>query len=223
MSNELDWIVESPSDTHFADADEPPRPDVERFFKVLYAGQSGVLELRTVPKGDTPAARRYANAVRDFVLVHDGQFDVRPIQRFLTRTEARGMAAYFGVALRTANSLRDRKGDGPHCQWLTALFVDCDFKRLNEAEIRRRLAAFPKSPSVIVNSGGGLHVYWLLHHPFDLQQNFKDAQAVLRRLAHSIAEIADTNVSEPARVLRIPGSYNFKYDTPRQVVVEAWC
>src|SRR4051812_40810806 len=170
MSNvELDWIVESPSDVHFADADEPARPDVERFFKLLYAGQSGVLELRTVPTNGTPAVRRYANAIRDFVPVRDGQFDMLPIQRFLTRTEARRMASYFGVALRTANSLQDCKGDGAHCQWLTALFVDCDYKQLNEAEIRRRLAAFPKSPSLIVSSGGGLHCYWRLQQPLDLQ------------------------------------------------------
>jgi hypothetical protein len=194
-----------------------------RFFAALYARQAGILELRTVPLADTPAARRLAYSMRDFVPVENGQLDIRRVDTFIARTAAEQMAAYFGVALRTTQAAIDKKGSGPYCQTLTALFVDADFKHLGEAETRKRLADFPIPPSIIVNSGGGLHPYWLLRHPLDLQNGgYKAARSILRRLAKSVADVVDEAVSEPARILRIPGSFNFKkeYVEPRAVVVE---
>jgi hypothetical protein len=56
----------------------------------------------------------------------------------------------------------------------------------------------------------------------DLQRDYRGAESILRRLAKSVADVVDEGVSEPARVLRIPGSLNFKkeYGDPRAVVVE---
>ncbi len=194
-----------------------PRRDVThaaseavRFFSSLYAEQTGMLELRTVPLESTPAERQVASRLRDFVPVLHGAFNVHRIDRFLQGTAARGMAAYFGVALRTQTAGRDRKGGASHCHRLTALFVDADFKHLGEPETRRRLGEFPIPPSIIVNSGGGLHPYWLLRTPIDLQRDYRSAQSILRRVAKAVADIVDVGVSEPARVLRVPGSFYLK-------------
>jgi hypothetical protein len=191
------------------------------FFEALYAGQTGILELRSVPLADTPAARRLAFFCRDFVQVVDGHFDIRRVDRFIIKTRAHRMPSYFGVALRTAQAAVDRRGSAQYCGLLTALFVDCDFKHLGETESRKRLAAFAIPPSIIVNSGGGLHPYWVLRRPLDLQNGgLATARSLLQRLARSVADIVDTQVSEPVRVLRVPGSLNFKYTPPRLVVVE---
>jgi hypothetical protein len=192
-------------------------------FSALYAGQTGILELRTVPLDNTLVEQRMLVArLRTFIPVVNGKFAVNPIARFMRETHTRRMAAYFGVALRTQSAAKDRKGDRAHCHWLTALYVDADFKLLGEIETRRRLAEFPLPPSIVVNSGGGLHVYWLLRTPLDLQRDYPGAQSILRRLAKGVADIVDVECSEPARVLRIPGSLNFKkdYDPPRVVIVE---
>jgi len=196
--------------------------DAVQFFSAMYAGQTGILELRTVPLQQTLEQRRIAARLRDFVPVVQGRFDVQRIDRFMKETTRLHMAAYFGVALRTPQAARDRKGSAPYCQTLTVLFVDADFKHLGEAVTRKRLAEFPIPPSIIVNSGGGLHPYWLLRQPLDLQDNYRDAQSILRRLAKGVADIVDESVSEPARILRVPGSFNFKkeYGEPRRVVVE---
>jgi hypothetical protein len=201
---------------------ERPDPLIEaiRFFTALYAEQTGILELRTVPLEQTAEQRLIAWRLRDFVPVVHGKFAVHRIDRFISETSARRMAAYFGVALRTEAAARDRKGDASHCQTLTALFVDADFKHLGEAETRQRLADFPIPPSITVNSGGGLHPYWLLRQPLDLQRDYRGAQSILRRVAKGVADIVDVSVSEPARVLRIPGSLNFKYAPARMVEVE---
>lgn len=189
----------------------------EHFFQLLYQGQSGVLELRTFDHPD-------ANKLRAFIAVKEGAFDFTRVQRFLTETEDRKLGAFFGVALRTSASLKTGKGDAAHCQTLTTLFVDADFKHLGEEETRKGIAAFPMSPSLIVHSGGGLHPYWLLSYPIFLQGTggMAKAKKLLKHLAASVASVVDESVSEPARVLRIPGSFNFKkhYETPRPVVLE---
>src|SRR5207249_3853780 len=45
-----------------------------------------------------------------------------------------------------------------------------------------------------------------------------NCRQLLRRLALAIA--ADITAAEPARVLRLPGTLNYKYDPPRQVVLD---
>ena len=46
-----------------------------------------------------------------------------------------------------------------------------------------------------------------------------DAKCWLRHIAASVADVVDEEVSEPVRVLRLPGSLNFKYDSPRPVTL----
>lgn len=211
------------ADASASDPMTTARSSAQPFFAALYAGQSGTLELRTVPLDPASAEdRRIAATYRDFVPVTNGAVDMTRVDRFLARTASRRMAAYFGVALRTPDAVQDRKGDAAHCQTLTALFVDADYKYLGEAETRRRLAQFPLSPSIVVCSGGGLHVYWRLREPIDLRTDTPKAKSLLRRVARAVVDVVDESVSEPARVLRIPGSVNFKaeYGEPRLVTLE---
>src|SRR5690348_259691 len=72
---------------------------------------------------------------------------------------------YVGVATRKDAS----SGKLENSDRLTALFVDIDFKTTPEPEARTLLAAFPYPPTMVVASGGGLHVYWILRTPFDLK------------------------------------------------------
>ena len=194
-----------------------------RFFNTLYHKLSGVIELRTFgPEGDGSTAKKLrheANRLRDFIPVKDGAYDVTRIQRFLVGCEKAKLGAFFGAALRSQAALKDRKGDAAHCAVLPAIFVDADFKDLGEDETRRRIAACPLPPSMIVESGGGLHPYWLLTQPLYLKRELSAAKRWLRHVATSVADVVDEAVSEPARVLRIPGSLNFKYDPPRPVTL----
>lgn len=73
------------------------------------------------------------------------------------------------------------------------------------------------TPSVLIDSGGGLHGYWLLRDTFALETDDQRAAAeVIQRLwVQTIG--ADPAVHDLTRVLRIPGTLNFKYDPPRPV------
>jgi hypothetical protein len=120
---------------------------------------------------------------------------------------------FFGVATRYDAS----GGSLENCQGLPALFVDLDFKLVPEATARKRLYECPFPPSAAILSGHGLHVYWFLREALPLHDEGARAFAcsLLRRLAYFLG--ADLAAAEPARVLRVPGTFNYKYDPARRV------
>jgi RepB DNA-primase from phage plasmid len=80
-----------------------------------------------------------------------------------------------------------------------------------------QLDKFPLAPSIVINSGGGFHVYWVLDSAVDLQFDSLEFRDVLRRTARALN--GDLAAAEGARVLRVPGTLNHKYDPPTLVTV----
>lgn len=72
---------------------------------------------------------------------------------------------------------------------------------------------------IIVDSGYGLHFYWVLTET--IRRNvWESLSHSLRDLALAEGLIVDTAVFEPSRVLRVPGTYNFKDPSnPQEVSV----
>jgi hypothetical protein len=76
---------------------------------------------------------------------------------------------------------------------------------------------------MVVASGGGLHVYWILREPIDVAKVTPEGvKPLLRRLAIRVG--GDLSEAEAARVLRVPGRFNCKpeYGEPREVRVEVF-
>jgi hypothetical protein len=112
---------------------------------------------------------------------------------------------------------------------LKSLYLDIDFKTgdhgyENAHDAVVALTLFIKAtglppPSIIVKSGGGLHVHFCLSQPL--------AREEWQPLALALAEAgkrhdlkADYQVTiDSARLLRIPGTENNKQDTPRAVTL----
>lgn len=95
-----------------------------------------------------------------------------------------------------------------------SLFVDFDDLALDE--VRRRIdeAALP-APSMIVNSGHGHHIYWLLDEPLtDLGLWTRHQQALIDELG------SDPCIKDPARIMRIPGTFNIKSEPVECELVE---
>lgn len=86
--------------------------------------------------------------------------------------------------------------------------------------------AWMPHPTIVVMSGGGLHVYWQLLETVvfeDVNQRLRFKE-LLERLVRAIGGNApgvhaDPACAEPARVLRVPGTLNHKpeYGAPRPV------
>lgn len=134
---------------------------------------------------------------------------------------------YFGVGLRKKilpNNLRGKDND---ISTVTTLYADIDIKSKAHAqtalpssvnEAMEFLNSIPLTPSILVNSGNGLHAYWLLDEPFKIKNLkekdyissiFKGWSRVLSTKAFECGWKLD-NVSDLARVLRVPGSINHK-------------
>jgi len=81
-------------------------------------------------------------------------------------------------------------------------------------------------PHIAVRSGGGVHAYWLLDAPVSLpaDEDRLYYKKTLRRFVQAIGGVspgahADPSCCDPARILRVPGTFNYKQDVPRPVEI----
>jgi len=118
---------------------------------------------------------------------------------------------YFGVGLRSRQGgTRNDVGAIP-CVW-----TDIDFKAYaSEADAK---AAVHKALSFgwtyLVDSGGGYHAYAMLDEPVGPDE-FDRIERINRGIARRIG--GDLASTDAARILRVPGTLNFKYSPARPV------
>lgn len=170
-----------------------------------------------------------------FDLSKDGELDRAEAEALAL--DARGFDAYFGVGLTSAPILertdpktgkvtKNPRISANDVACLPAYYVDVDTlldpkkdgKNVpkDPAEALALLSKLPYPPSACVLSGQGVHSYWLLDSPIQLNDDNREAVAsALRAFAEAVAAAVeykdlDTKASEPARVLRVPGTCNHK-------------
>lgn len=124
-----------------------------------------------------------------FVVVNEGGDDDRSINKV--------RAVFLDLDMKTFND---------SAAFDTALLFACEGRRSQDEPIPSDWL----KPSVVVNSGGGAHVYWLVDD-FPVDQ--------FRRVQHAISARfqGDPKVCNPSRVMRLPGSLHHKTDTPKPV------
>lgn len=171
---------------------------------LILRGKSTHLYLNAIKKGTNPAP----------VLVDVRRDDfVERIAAFTARHAHSNV--YFGVASRDGGGQ-----SGEHLEQLSALFADVDFKQTPQGEARHRIRLLEQAnagPSLIIETGGGYHLYWALRKPVSVAtaEQREAAKILLRDLAKAVG--GDLSAAEPARILRLPGTLNHKYDPPRPV------
>lgn len=106
---------------------------------------------------------------------------------------------FFGTVLRTPTR---------ELHSATLVWADLDSKT---AEPPDPAKVFPR-PNVAINSGSGTHLYWVLAQPVD------PLKAVYLSTLAALAFSGDRKVLEAHRVMRLPGSFNQKYDPPKPCV-----
>ena len=79
-----------------------------------------------------------------------------------------------------------------------------------------RTTGLPKP--TIVNSGRGLHVYWPLEEEIT-RQDWESVADRLREVCRTQDFYVDDRVFEVARILRVPGTHNYKDDPPSPVYI----
>ena len=143
--------------------------------------------------------------------------DVDPIIRFVGKHD-RGRRGMFFCVATIADGSSTRNKD--NCRETVCLHADLDFKGIVEDEpvIRARIAELRHQPTIIVRSGGGIHLYWCFKESLATQEYLDLIEGALKRLADILA--GDTAVCEVSRLMRLPGTHNSKRGDMREVVCE---
>lgn len=142
---------------------------------------------------------------------------------------AGGSDAYLAIAeYQTPNSRTAINASGAFAFWLD---IDCGPAKAaagngyeTTEEALQALDAFcTKSgvpyPTHIVNSGAGLHVYFVLDS-FIAHDAWLANAVKFKALTHALNFLADdARTADIASVLRVPGTLNYKYQSPRPVTL----
>ena len=138
---------------------------------------------------------------------------------------------YFSVWPRRENVPDGLRGQSDDTAYMTCLFADCDIAGpahteqglpATKDEVQEYLQSRDKPPTVIIDSGYGLYPLWIFKDPFPLAEpSARDkAFGILRGFGNRFIQTfrekswALDNVFDPARMLRAPGSNNFKLTDP---------
>lgn len=104
---------------------------------------------------------------------------------------------------------------------INCVYADFDLKDFENSKglIAEHIKRLKPPPSVVIDSGGGYHCYWLLEEPFVLSTELKMEIASDIQKNWVVYVGGDLAVHDLARVMRVPGTYNYKYGNPKPVQV----
>ena len=137
-------------------------------------------------------------------LVSHEFFTIDQLQNYKSPTDRN---VYFGVYSRA-----ETDGTAKGCKTTGTLWADYDNMSLHQVKQSIKEAGLPE-PSIYVNSGHGIHSYWLL------EKRENDTTATLKAIA--LATGADTKATDTARIMRLPGSINMKGDPVKCEIIES--
>jgi hypothetical protein len=183
---------------------QPPDVTTEDFVNVLFTDDD-VIEIRLIEEGKKKGkVRKRVWFNKDELLVNlDVMYDY---------CEAHRCALFYGVLPR-----KEKQGgkikDVTHGR---VVWMDIDYKdyEYDEDLAMKAIREFEVQPSIEVESGHGVHCYWVLHeyeHPSDLS-------GVSRSLAK---ELGGDHTFDAARLMRLPGSVNYK-EQPKRTQIVRW-
>ena len=106
-----------------------------------------------------------------------------------------------------------------HIARLTTAWADLDVQSMDEpdkphkslVDLIERLRSDESPPSLLVGSGTGIHAYWKFTEPTTDLNRVKRINSGIRK------QFNGDNAIDPARVLRLAGSLNFKHGEPLPV------
>ena len=112
---------------------------------------------------------------------------------------------FIGVLPRANKSGRDKD-----IEYFSTFWVDIDAKDFggDKKKAYSNISNFALDPTMVIDSGNGYHVYWVLETPIKLTEDNKAKIKIMLKNLH-IKTKADQTY-DLARILRIPGTHNIK-------------
>lgn len=144
------------------------------------------------------------------------------LDKWVARFLRRKMNVFFGVAKFKGDD--GRKKDNVQALKAFWLDIDCgptkDYPSQGEAlqDLKKFCKTVGLPRPIVVNSGRGLHVYWALTEAIT-REEWEPVAARLKEVCVAQGLRVDPAVFEVSRILRIPGTFNFKGEEPVEVQV----
>jgi len=181
--------------------------DARDLWAAMFRDAQGLLEIRVIWPRPRPTDRTFV-----------------PLSGLLARQQAWGFAvrhqdaACVGFGLQPRRRMRGKADDVLSVVTFAADFDD-DKTPGGRGGALDRIHAFPLPFSALVDSGHGLHAYWLLNRPVPIQAQADRSrcEAAARRLVTHLRADATWDL---ARVLRVPGTLNSKGAPVRSRLLE---
>lgn len=103
-------------------------------------------------------------------------------------------------------------------KYLTSLFIDIDDASVEEVEVRLKATGLPR-PTVTIDSGRGVHLYWVFDSPVNVKGQYKQGKykgksynrsKAWKRLQSKFTELldGDSKVQSISNNMRLPGTIN---------------
>lgn len=151
--------------------------------------------------------------------------DIQNAAKYAVAQALHDRDVYFGCGLYRPG-ITSGRGKAEDVVAVTSLWCDLDCGKgrafTSKPEAIRWIRASAPTPSIIVDSGGGYHVYWKIGL-FELRSDTDKSlpKRWVRHLQHKAAVkgLKLDSVGDLSRVLRLPGTSNCKGMTPRPVTI----
>jgi len=175
-----------------------------------------------LPSSGVYCAAEFTSPKKEHVFVNNLQEILDAGQKFVdtNRDAYFALSSFKEAGSRTAENARLVK----------SLYMDLDLGGEKAyADKKEAIAAFENFMSTtgmadlgqpfVISSGGGFHVYWPLDEEVEIAQ-WKPMAENFKRLCRQENLVIDWNcTADAARVLRIPGTFNYKKENPRSVKI----
>jgi hypothetical protein len=173
-------------------------------FKELYRRCCNeFIELRAILKGRKP--------IQVFIPLNTAWDAIREqVDGFCEKNK--DVHIYFGVATRD-----DKGGEKKNVKSVPCVWAEMDYKHFPEApnsRVYEIIDKFSFKPTIVIKSGGGVYLIFLLDKPVDLKRS-EDVVKVndwIRLELNKLGECEFDKISDIPRILRLPGTVNHKYD-----------
>lgn len=128
-----------------------------------------------------------------------------------------GSDVYFSVHASDSRKSSHSRNEIEDISTVNCLFAEFDSDG-DKPKLLAKIQSLSTPPSVVIDSGGGYHCYWLLDSTFSIDTD--DAQNRIQIIQYAWVDflgVADGSVKDLTRVLRVPGTVNTKYNPHRPV------
>lgn len=135
----------------------------------------------------------------------------KPDWSHITAMNAKGYSVYYGCTSKKQRPAAGHRSDERNTNMMSVLWCDLDLADGHYATKDAAfdaLAHFRPVPTMIVDSGGGMHGLWRIEPMQVTAENHGLMKGLLRGIA--LAVQGDPHVAETARVFRLPGTVNTK-------------